>query len=134
MQKENQTENKKTVLLDTKTAIIVYDIAEKEGISPEEALSRIVRTYLDKLKKTEPIEFEQVTIKVPKRIMAFLRFQAGYRDVQVEEEIEYDLLDNVRAEMEGLNGEELISMLEVGRIFYDILGDERYNPKPKTTE
>ncbi|MGD0071877.1 MAG: hypothetical protein ABSB71_10000 [Candidatus Bathyarchaeia archaeon] len=81
---------------------------------------------------TDEIEYEQVTIKVPKRIMAFLRFAAGRRDVQVEEEIEYDLLDNVRAEMEGLNGEELISMLELGQIFYDILGDERY--KPKTTD
>jgi hypothetical protein len=81
---------------------------------------------------TDEIEYEQVTIKVPKRIMAYLRFMAGRRDVQVEEEIEYDLIDNVRAEMEGMNGEELISTLEVGQIFYAILDDERY--KPTTTD
>ncbi len=82
-----------------------------------------------KTEQTAPIEYEQVTIKVPKRIMAFLRFEAGQRDVQVEEEIEYDLLDNVRAEMEGLNGKELIAMLEVGPIFYNILGDVSYKPE-----
>jgi hypothetical protein len=81
---------------------------------------------------TDEIEFEQVTIKVPKRIMAYLRFMAGQRDVQVEEEIEYDLLDNVRCEMEGMDGEQLISTLEVGQIFYKFLDDQHY--KPKTTD
>jgi hypothetical protein len=81
---------------------------------------------------TDKMEYEAVTIKVPKRIMAFLRFQAGQQNIQVEEQIELDLLDNVRGEMEAMNGEELISMLEVGQIFYDILGDEHY--KPKTTD
>jgi hypothetical protein len=47
---ETQTENKKTVLLDTETAKIINEQAEKEGISPEETLSKIVRAYLDKLK------------------------------------------------------------------------------------
>jgi len=33
------------------------------------------------------------------------------------------------AEMEGFNGEELIAMLGLDRIFYEILDDKRYKPK-----
>jgi hypothetical protein len=87
----------------------------------------------------KPIEYEQVTIKVPKPIMAFLRIQVerqdqfGFEDfASVEELIEYDLLDGVRAEMEGFSGEELIATLDLGPIFYKILDDERYKPKEKT--
>ena len=81
---------------------------------------------------SEKFETETVTIKVPKPIMSFLRYRAGIDNFSVEQEIEYDLLDGVRAEMEGLNGEELIAALNVGRIFYEVLGDERYKPAEKT--
>jgi hypothetical protein len=81
---------------------------------------------------TEKIEYEQVTIKVPTRIMAFLRFQAAQQEMQIEEHIEYQVLDSVRAEMEGFEGEELIGMLGVGPIFYEILGDKTYKPEEVT--
>jgi hypothetical protein len=84
---------------------------------------------------TDEIEFEQVTIKVPKRIMAFLRFRAGEHDIQVEAEIEGCVLDDVRGLLEGFEGQELIGFLEMDRVFYEMLGDENYKPKkPKATD
>jgi hypothetical protein len=77
----------------------------------------------------KPIEYEQVTVRLPKQVMAFLRFQAGEEDVLVEEKIEQAVLADVRAEMEGLNGEELIAALGMDRIFYETLDDEHYNPQ-----
>jgi len=75
-------------------------------------------------------KYEAVTIQVPKPIMAFLRLQTEMLNFStVENLIEYDLLDEVRAEMEGMNGEELIAALGLGPIFYNGLGDERYAPK-----
>jgi len=83
-------------------------------------------------KEQKPIEYEQVTIKVPKQIMTFLRSQAMLDNFSLEEEIEYRLLDDVRASMEAMSGEDLINSLNVGPIFYDVLGDERYKPvEPK---
>jgi len=75
-------------------------------------------------------EYETVTIQVPKPVMAFLRFQAKQENFDpVEKLIEYDLIDNVRAEFEGINGEELIAMFNLGHIFWEVLGDDRYKPK-----
>ena len=78
---------------------------------------------------TDEIEFESVTIKVPKPILAFLRFQGGRREASVEEEIVYDLIDDVRADLESMAGEELIPLLGLGPIFYDLLGDKHYKPQ-----
>ena len=56
MQKnENKTEIK-TIELDTETAKIVNDKAKKEEITPQEALSRIIRKRLDELKGQEIAE------------------------------------------------------------------------------
>ncbi len=44
---ENQTE--KIVMLDPVTAAIVNEKAEKEGVSPKEALRRIVKQQMDEL-------------------------------------------------------------------------------------
>ena len=58
------------------------------------------------------------------------RLFSGLQDFStVEKLIEYALLDNIRAEMEGLNGEDLIAALDIGPIFYQVLGDENYNPE-----
>ena len=73
---------------------------------------------------------EKVTIEVPRPIMAFLRFQAKHENFDtVEKLIEYDLLDNVRAEFEGMSGDELIAMFNLAPVFWEIFGDERYKPK-----
>jgi hypothetical protein len=81
-------------------------------------------------KTKTPLEYEKVAIKVPKPVMAFLRFQTKQEDFEsVEKLIEYDLLDNIRAEFEGKNGEQLTSMFELGPVFWEVLGDQRYKPE-----
>jgi hypothetical protein len=76
------------------------------------------------------IEYEQITIEVPKPVMAFLRFQTKQEDFEsVEKLIEYDLLDNIRAEFEGKNGKQLIALFDIGNIFWEVLGDEQYKPE-----
>jgi hypothetical protein len=73
---------------------------------------------------------EKVTIEVPRPIMAFLRFQAKQEKFDtVEKLIEYDLLDLLRSEFEGMSGDELIAMFNLAPIFWEIFGDERYKPK-----
>ena len=78
---------------------------------------------------TDEIMFEEVTILLPKRIMAFLRFRAGQQDIQVRKHIENCVLDQVRADLECMAGTELIGFLEFDRIFYELLGDKKYEPK-----
>lgn len=86
--------------------------------------------------KAEPkIEYETVTINVPKPIMAFLRFQAELEGFSgVEKIVEWHFLDSVRAELEGFAGEDLIKALGIDVIFYDILGDDLYKPDTDNTE
>ena len=82
-----------------------------------------------KIEYESVIECESVTVKVPKQVMAFLRFRAGERDEKVEETIERYLLDSVRSLLECCSGEELIPYLGLDRVFYDLLADKRYKPK-----
>jgi hypothetical protein len=77
----------------------------------------------------KPIEYEEAVIKLPKQVMAFLRFMAGEEDVSLEEKLERVVIDDVRAKLEDFNGEELIRFLGMNRIFYEVLGDERYSPE-----
>lgn len=82
----------------------------------------------------QKIEFETVNIKVPKPVLEFLRFEAKAYKCSLEEEIEFDLLDKVRADMEALSGEELIKLLDFGSIFWEVLGDKNYKPEELETE
>jgi hypothetical protein len=84
-------------------------------------------------RKTQ-IECEQITIELQKPVMAFLRFQAGRKDVDLKVLIQNKLLRNVMADVEDFNGEDLAAMLGLDRIFYEILDDKRYKPKEAKAE
>jgi hypothetical protein len=62
----NQT--KKEILLDTETAKIINVKAEKEHITPEQALDKMARTHLTELKKDKPTIFspEQILDAIEK--------------------------------------------------------------------
>lgn len=47
------------------------------------------------------IEYEQVTVKVPKRVMELLRFSASVLEQTPEQWIEYTIVDNVRAGLDS---------------------------------
>lgn len=84
------------------------------------------------MNQKEPIEYESVTVKLPKPLLAVQRFLAGQDNQTIEEKLEYDLVDSIRAELEGMNGEDLIACLGIGPIFYQLLDDKRYKPADAT--
>jgi hypothetical protein len=81
------------------------------------------------------IEYESVTVKVPKLVMDFLR--ATHKDRNFTETntiaaLEYAIVDHVRAEMEGMPGIEYIDLFDLKPVFYKVLDDDRF--KPEETE
>jgi hypothetical protein len=86
------------------------------------------------MEQKQEIECEQITIKVPKPIMPFLRFLAETNEWSVEEQIESCFLTDLRAMLEGMSGEEFVAMLDLGPVFYELLGDTHYKPKEAKTE
>ncbi len=67
------------------------------------------------------IEFEQVTINIPKPIMAFIHSQPNASGLSLEQEIEHYLINSVQIDMENLSGRELIDRLELGPMFNELL-------------
>jgi hypothetical protein len=81
------------------------------------------------------IEYEQVTVKVPKLVMDFLR--ATHKDRNFTETntiaaLEYAITDHVRAQMESMSGLEYIDLFDLKPVFYKVLNDDRF--KPEETE
>ena len=73
------------------------------------------------------VEFESVAVKVPKRILDYLRGIENLTGNTAIEQLEYNLVENFRAYMEGLDGMDLIKDLELGPVFKAVLGDERFS-------
>jgi len=71
------------------------------------------------------IEFEQVTL-----VMDYTLLLSKGSGCTLEEDLEYYLLDDIRAEIEGTSGEELAKMLGLAPVFYKVLGDKHYKPEP----
>ncbi len=72
---------------------------------------------------------ETIKIELPKPIVAFLRYKAADDNRTLEQELEIDVIADVRGELEGFEGEELIQALGIGPIFWKVLEDENYKPK-----
>ena len=81
---------------------------------------------------TDEIECELVTVKLPKVIVNWFRRQARDNVSLLEEEIQFEVIDSVRSNMEAMSGEEVAKATGFDDIFYKLLGDKRY--KPKTTD
>lgn len=75
--------------------------------------------------ETKPVEYEQVTVKVPKLIMDFLRKTEG----DPVESIEFTIVDGVRADIEGMTSEAWAEVFSLNKVFYEVLGDQNYKPK-----
>jgi len=65
---------------------------------------------------SEKIEYEEVTIKVPKPIMGFLR-NIGEKP---QEWIEYQVFDSVRAHLDAWSGTELLKATTSRKELYDL--------------
>lgn len=76
--------------------------------------------------KTEQIEYETVTVRVPKKLMDWLKIMPQTSGGTPQQELEYLIVDEIRADIEGRTGLELIESLGLGPIFYELLKDERF--------
>lgn len=72
-----------------------------------------------------PVEYEQVTIKVPKLILEFLR-KTDPDNEGPTAWIEQTVVDDVRAQIEGADSLDWASCFGLGPVFREVLGDKRY--------
>ena len=79
----------------------------------------------------EKTEFVQVSVKIPKRILEWYRMLARVEKKTVEDMIAFEIVDNTRADIEDLNGAELIDLLKLCPIFRENLSNERYAENSK---
>jgi hypothetical protein len=73
----------------------------------------------------EEIEYETVTLKIPKRLMAFLRCNT---QTPVEQYLEYTIVESVRADVDAevfaLGPREIAESANLNPIFKEITGTE----------
>jgi hypothetical protein len=128
------SEGKTKVFLSPETIQIVAKGAKQAGMDPEAFANKALEDYINDLKAKEeaeksPIEYEEVSIKLPKLVLQYLRGTAIMQGRSAEEETALEVIDMVRSDMEGMNGEDWIETLGLGSIFYQLLKDERFKPK-----
>ena len=76
----------------------------------------------------EEIEYETVTLKVPKKIMAILKSMAENYAPDPISYLEWRIVDCIRADLEAAKGDEIIDWLGLAPIFHQVLDDERFKP------
>jgi len=76
-------------------------------------------------KELAKIEFENVTLRIPKRLMDFLRRTPGGYGSSPVAYLEYSVVDHIKADLEALSSEEIIEWSGLGPVFRAILNDER---------
>lgn len=77
-------------------------------------------------KKTMKIEYETITLKIPAKLMDWLRSMEKAEGKTVVQQLEYGIVDRLRADIEALTGQELIELFELAPTFYELLQDERF--------
>ena len=77
-------------------------------------------------KTTVKIEYETVTLKIPLKLMDWLRSMEKAEGKTVIQQLEYDIVDRSRADIEALTGQELIELFGLAPIFYELLQNERF--------
>jgi len=118
--------------------------ANEQNLTPKEFLENAAKKHLDELAKKYPdknknaelkleIEYEAVTIKVPKNIMDLLRYAQKLTNESPELFIEYYTVGTIRSLMEtnGIlpSSQELNEQFNLNKIFTEILD----NPLTQST-
>lgn len=73
--------------------------------------------------EAEKIEFEKVTVKLPKRVMDYLHAMEKLYGRSAVEMLEYDIVEALRCELEGMTGETIIKMFNLEPVFKAVLTD-----------
>lgn len=69
------------------------------------------------MSKEETIEYEEVTIKVPKLVMDYLRRIYG----NAIKHLEYAVVDHVRADIEAIDHERITDLFSLAPVFKTVL-------------
>jgi hypothetical protein len=134
MEKENMETWQGTELTDL-TKKLLQKYCEKTGEKPEDVLQkafeRFFKTEIEEPKASETlrrvkIEYETVTLRIPTKLMDWLRSMEKAEGKTAIQQLEYDIVDRSRADIEALTGQELIELFELAPIFYELLKDERF--------
>lgn len=71
------------------------------------------------VKRAEAIEFEEITLRVPKAVLDFIdRFYGNPK-----EHLEHDIVNWIRVDLEAINGQELAERFNLQQVFKAILGE-----------
>ena len=79
--------------------------------------------------KQEKVEYENLNIRIPKQFTEFLKWKATLAKSTLNDEAESHLWDSIRAEMEGMSGEDVIDIFGAGSVIFELFGDKRFKPK-----
>jgi len=66
------------------------------------------------------MEFEDVTIRMPKAIMEFLRSMEKVHRTSASEIIVHDLIALIQAEIEDMTGKDLIELWNLSQVFNEL--------------
>jgi glucokinase len=77
-------------------------------------------------KRLAKIEYENVTLRIPKKLMEFIRNTPGGYGSSAINYLEYSIVDMIRADLEALSGEEIIAWSGLGSVFHAILKEKRF--------
>jgi len=115
----------------TKKFLTKYCRETKE--KPEDVLQRALEQLLESCLRNRSmetkqldIEYETISLRVPKKIMDFMRSIPLNYPGPIEW-LEFNIVDQIRADLEATTGEEMINWYGLGSIFETILKDERFS-------
>lgn len=69
----------------------------------------------------DKIEFQEVTVKVPKKITHYIENVLGQT---VKAFLEYSVVDSIRADLESRTGKTLAEVMELQDVFMVVLGEK----------
>ena len=73
------------------------------------------------MSKKETVEFESVTLKVPKKVMDYLKRMYGDPIKWIED----DIVDSIRADIDAMEPERIRKLFNLVPVFKTILGTDR---------
>ena len=72
--------------------------------------------------KQEKVEYEKVPLNIPTKLMNYVR---KMKDDPVDW-LEYLIVDSTRAELEAMTGAEFVEEFQLGPVFKEVLGENRF--------
>jgi hypothetical protein len=66
------------------------------------------------------IEYETVTIQLPKEAMAYIRFKAELNKVSIEKQLQFEIMDLENAEFQDMNAYEYLQLSSFKQAYSEI--------------